>query len=214
MTGRGVVATPLCMHERVPLPLHRVVRHATLSSFLARSDRLWARPDQPRHRTEVAPHHAPLVSCNACGEDWRAEDRSLVGLWWTWDSHEVVVEGVGEHEFQKYFDKKSDQRVSLTPVASQGISSFMMSAGIGALSRSATRHLNNDTFMEHERSSVDISFDDFLEVKKLGEGTFGKVMLVRHKATGHGSPCTLPLYSCNLKPGGIFPSGWCTSFFL
>jgi len=96
----------------------------------------------------------------------------------------VVVEGVGEHEFQKYFDKKSDQRVSLTPVASQGISSFMMSAGIGALSRSATRHLNNDTFMEHERSSVDISFDDFLEVKKLGEGTFGKVMLVRHKATG------------------------------
>eukprot|EP00971_Amphidinium_carterae_P147911 2931916-Amphidinium_carterae.1 len=34
---------------------------------------------------------------------------------------------------------------------------------------------------------VTVKIDDFVEMRKLGEGTFGKVLLVSHKETGHCS---------------------------
>jgi len=68
-----------------------------------------------------------------------------------------------------------------------GISSFMLSAGLGALSQAFLSTIQED---EEEKGSTSgkpvakASFQDFVDVKKLGEGAFGKVNLVRHKGTG------------------------------
>ena len=95
------------------------------------------------------------------------------------------------------FFKKFDQRASLQSEA-QGrlsvdsptrprISSFLMSSGRGSLSRHAMQQLTGaDLECDQETGSnpVSVGLEDFVEIRKLGEGTFGKVLLVKQKATG------------------------------
>ncbi|CAE6963583.1 ATPK2 [Symbiodinium natans] len=70
-------------------------------------------------------------------------------------------------------------------VTNCGLSSFMLSAGLGAVSRFFLGSIAEDSdrgFNGSEGSSV--SLEDFAEMRMLGEGAFGKVVLVRHKETG------------------------------
>eukprot|EP00927_Polykrikos_kofoidii_P006458 TRINITY_DN12612_c0_g1_i1.p1 TRINITY_DN12612_c0_g1~~TRINITY_DN12612_c0_g1_i1.p1 ORF type:complete len:1050 (-),score=160.87 TRINITY_DN12612_c0_g1_i1:56-3205(-) len=67
-----------------------------------------------------------------------------------------------------------------------GISSFMLSAGMGAMSKAVMGSIREDSTpvaSGEEMSAHSVSFDDFTEVKKLGEGAFGKVLLVKHTAS-------------------------------
>lgn len=100
-------------------------------------------------------------------------------------------------EDEAAFFKKFDQRASLQSEA-QGrlsvdspscvrISSFLMSSGRGSLSRHAMQQLTGaDPECDQETGSnpVSVGLEDFVEIRKLGEGTFGKVLLVKQKATG------------------------------
>lgn len=71
-------------------------------------------------------------------------------------------------------------------VTNLGISSFMLSAGLGAVSRAFLGSIREEAEEGEvaEQPNVTASFDDFSEIKALGEGAFGKVLLVRQKATG------------------------------
>mmetsp|Transcript_82311 Transcript_82311/g.181027 ORF Transcript_82311/g.181027 Transcript_82311/m.181027 type:complete len:1150 (-) Transcript_82311:187-3636(-) len=74
-----------------------------------------------------------------------------------------------------------------TNVASCGLASFVLSAGLGALG-----FLNLQEEVEQQQQQggggegqpKQVSFDDFEEVRPLGEGAFGKVVLVQLKNTG------------------------------
>jgi len=67
-----------------------------------------------------------------------------------------------------------------SPVANCGISSFMLSAGLGALSRAFLKAIPEDEEAGVGTTADDTSFDDFSEIRKLGQGSFGTVLLVRH----------------------------------
>ncbi|CAJ1377471.1 unnamed protein product [Effrenium voratum] len=70
-------------------------------------------------------------------------------------------------------------------VTNCGLSSFMLSAGLGAVSRFFLGSIAEDAekgFNDSETPTV--SIEDFAEMRLLGEGAFGKVVLVRHKETG------------------------------
>jgi len=73
-----------------------------------------------------------------------------------------------------------------SPVTDCGISSFMLSAGLGALSRAFLESIREEDNGRcgHDDEVVKASFDDFTEITMLGQGAFGKVMLVRQKDTG------------------------------
>lgn len=63
----------------------------------------------------------------------------------------------------------------------------MMSAGLGTLSRAfltSIREEDDGTSAPAAGSGPTHGFDDFVEVRMLGEGAFGKVILVRHKDSG------------------------------
>merc|ERR1719401_1862775 len=57
---------------------------------------------------------------------------------------------------------------------------------MGALSRAFLNTIREDeeTANTTDAQQVKASFDDFIEVKPIGEGAFGKVILVRHRETG------------------------------
>eukprot|EP00927_Polykrikos_kofoidii_P065232 TRINITY_DN61016_c0_g1_i1.p1 TRINITY_DN61016_c0_g1~~TRINITY_DN61016_c0_g1_i1.p1 ORF type:complete len:1093 (-),score=162.06 TRINITY_DN61016_c0_g1_i1:87-3200(-) len=80
--------------------------------------------------------------------------------------------------------KKRDSALSGTT----GISSFMVTAGMGAMSKAVLTTIREDSSQaptqERSTNGADVSFDDFTEIKALGEGAFGKVLLVRHTASG------------------------------
>jgi len=75
-------------------------------------------------------------------------------------------------------------RASLA-VTNCGISSFMLSAGLGALSQAILTTIQEDADVcgAGDQPPVKVSFEDFVDVKRLGEGAFGKVNLVRHRET-------------------------------
>jgi len=76
-------------------------------------------------------------------------------------------------------------RTTTTSVTNCGISSFMLSAGLGALSRAFLNSINEDEESSaSDTNQVKASFDDFSEIKPIGEGAFGKVVLVRHRESG------------------------------
>lgn len=69
--------------------------------------------------------------------------------------------------------------------SSRGISSFMLSAGSGALSKCvqhSIQHLGQEETVA--TTDVSVNFEDFKEIRKLGGGAFGKVVLVQRKTTG------------------------------
>jgi serum/glucocorticoid-regulated kinase 2 len=91
------------------------------------------------------------------------------------------------------FIKRSGKKVGKTEedvTLSQGISSFMLTAGVGALSKALTRKAEEEEEEEALKgrdrplSLVTTTFEDFEEIRRLGEGTFGKVFLVKHRETG------------------------------
>lgn len=70
-------------------------------------------------------------------------------------------------------------------VTNCGLSSFMLSAGLGAVSKFFLGSIAEDAekyFNDSDAASSNI--EDFAEMRLLGAGAFGKVVLVRHKATG------------------------------
>ncbi|CAE7572759.1 ATPK1 [Symbiodinium necroappetens] len=70
-------------------------------------------------------------------------------------------------------------------VTNCGLSSFMLSAGLGAVSRFFLGSIAEDSDKGFNGSeSPSVSIEDFAEMRMLGEGAFGKVVLVRHKETG------------------------------
>lgn len=105
--------------------------------------------------------------------------------------HSVPLLTVKKSEEDEFLKRTNPQlmnsgRESLL-VTNCGISSFMLSAGLGALSRTmmnSIREEPDDAAGSAEYSSVRASFEDFTEIKMLGEGAFGKVLLVRQKETG------------------------------
>eukprot|EP00427_Karlodinium_veneficum_P000203 CAMPEP_0169150270 /NCGR_PEP_ID=MMETSP1015-20121227/50075_1 /TAXON_ID=342587 /ORGANISM="Karlodinium micrum, Strain CCMP2283" /LENGTH=824 /DNA_ID=CAMNT_0009219355 /DNA_START=482 /DNA_END=2954 /DNA_ORIENTATION=- len=67
-----------------------------------------------------------------------------------------------------------------------GVSSFMLSSGLGALSRvflNIIREEDCTDVVNSEASSETVSVNDFQLLQTLGKGSFGKVELVQHKAT-------------------------------
>jgi len=107
--------------------------------------------------------------------------------------HSVPLRSIGAAEEEAYL-KRSVSRSSVGsspqhqhPMSTHGygISSFMLSAGLGTMSRSLAAPIPEDSeFQEKPREYTHASFDDFTELKALGEGVFGKVALVKHKTTG------------------------------
>jgi len=74
----------------------------------------------------------------------------------------------------------------LANVQNVGLSTFMLSAGLGALSLAFTSKVieqNNDS-AAIDQPEVKTKLDDFTEIKAVGEGAFGKVVMVKHKETG------------------------------
>ncbi|CAE7663516.1 ATPK1 [Symbiodinium pilosum] len=70
-------------------------------------------------------------------------------------------------------------------VTNCGLSSFMLSAGLGAVSRFFLGSIAEDSDKGFNGSeATTVSIEDFAEMRMLGEGAFGKVVLVRHKETG------------------------------
>jgi hypothetical protein len=71
-----------------------------------------------------------------------------------------------------------------SPVTNCGISSFMLSAGMGALSRFVLYYIKeDDLYACVDMHQVKVSFEDFVEIKDVAEGAFGKVLLVKHRET-------------------------------
>jgi serine/threonine protein kinase len=72
------------------------------------------------------------------------------------------------------------------PVFNVGISSFLMSQGMGTISRALLPAIreDSDSVRFSKQISSKVKLDDFEEVRSLGAGAFGKVLLVRHKQTG------------------------------
>eukprot|EP00929_Paragymnodinium_shiwhaense_P007190 TRINITY_DN111128_c0_g1_i1.p1 TRINITY_DN111128_c0_g1~~TRINITY_DN111128_c0_g1_i1.p1 ORF type:complete len:1093 (+),score=252.92 TRINITY_DN111128_c0_g1_i1:76-3354(+) len=80
----------------------------------------------------------------------------------------------------------SGRRPSSMQITNCGISSFMLSAGMGALSKAILSSIREDGEMQvsaEPATAPKASLQDFVELRALGEGAFGKVLLVRHKAT-------------------------------
>jgi len=70
-------------------------------------------------------------------------------------------------------------------VTNCGLSSFMLSAGLGAVSKFFLGSIAEDAEKDfNESEAATSSIEDFAEMRLLGEGAFGKVVLVRHKETG------------------------------
>jgi serine/threonine protein kinase len=106
--------------------------------------------------------------------------------------HSVPLRSIGAAEEEAYLERSNSrssarsmkQQHTLSP-HSCGISSFMLSAGLGTMSRSLAVPIPEDNeFHEGPHEVSHTSFDDFTELKALGEGVFGKVALVKHKTTG------------------------------
>jgi hypothetical protein len=78
------------------------------------------------------------------------------------------------------------RRTPVSPVTNCGISSFMLSAGLGALSRAFLNSIkeDDDAVGIGDQPQVRATFDDFMEMKPIGEGAFGKVILVKHRESG------------------------------
>lgn len=71
-----------------------------------------------------------------------------------------------------------------TPLAvtNCGLSSFMLSAGLGAVSKFFLGSIAEDAEKDfNESEAATSSIEDFAEMRLLGEGAFGKVVLVKHK---------------------------------
>jgi len=79
----------------------------------------------------------------------------------------------------------TQRKAAATPVTNCGISSFMLSAGLGAVSRAFLNSIHeDDAYTTNDTNQVKASFEDFAELRPIGEGAFGKVMLVRHRESG------------------------------
>jgi len=80
-----------------------------------------------------------------------------------------------------------NSRINVTsPVTNCGISSFLLSAGKGSVSRAFLNFIkeDEDLYAGAETQHIKASFEDFTEVRRIGEGAFGKVLLVRRRETG------------------------------
>jgi hypothetical protein len=104
--------------------------------------------------------------------------------------HHVALKPISKEAEEKFLQNAgaiitTRSQIS-APVTNCGISSFMLSAGMGALSRNYLASVREDeeTVSTTDTQQVKASFDDFTEVKSIGEGAFGKVILVRHRETG------------------------------
>eukprot|EP00927_Polykrikos_kofoidii_P006459 TRINITY_DN12612_c0_g2_i1.p1 TRINITY_DN12612_c0_g2~~TRINITY_DN12612_c0_g2_i1.p1 ORF type:complete len:1006 (-),score=121.48 TRINITY_DN12612_c0_g2_i1:27-2975(-) len=77
---------------------------------------------------------------------------------------------------------------TMSPVGSVatncGISSFLLSAGTGAVGRSVMTYISAYASLGGETSTPSVTFDDFTEIETLGSGAYGKVHLVRQKSSG------------------------------
>jgi len=106
------------------------------------------------------------------------------------NQHEVVMLGLTPHEEKRLMGQKQAEAgfdgFSLANSGSVGLSTFMLSAGLGALSLAFTARVaeqNPDTATA-DQPDVKTKLDDFNEIKAVGEGAFGKVVMVKHKETG------------------------------
>lgn len=97
-----------------------------------------------------------------------------------------ISQDAEDHYFQRSETEKAVARNASSAVTKCGLSSFMLSAGMGAVSKaflSSVQENEVEKDTDIEVVEVKVKFDDFVEIKMLGEGAFGKVTLVRHKAT-------------------------------
>lgn len=101
----------------------------------------------------------------------------------------VPLVNVPQDVEDKYFQRTEMQKLAArnaSVVTSCGISSFMLSAGMGALSKAFLNSIQEDENASGQsagNSTAKAKFEDFLEIKKLGEGAFGKVTLVKYNQT-------------------------------
>lgn len=100
----------------------------------------------------------------------------------------VTMSPEAEEDFMKRTQTVGSISAKQAPpvVTNCGISSFMLSAGLGAVSRAflgSIKEDEEDVPGAEEQPSVKANVQDFEEEKLLGEGAFGKVFLVRHKAS-------------------------------
>jgi len=89
-----------------------------------------------------------------------------------------------EEAFMKSIGGKKVRRSSNIMTQNTDISSFMLTAGLGALSKAFVPTIHEDEEMNLEGPCVSETMEDFEEIKPLGEGAFGKVLLVKQKKTG------------------------------
>lgn len=94
-----------------------------------------------------------------------------------------VVQTIRLNHTQEMLLLKSAKKVAASiptyaNVMNCGLSSFVLSAGLGALGFLKSQA---DT---QESTQAGVSFDDFETIKELGSGAFGTVSLVRHTQTG------------------------------
>lgn len=100
-----------------------------------------------------------------------------------------MVSEAAEREFMnRHHVRGSSTESKMTvQITNCGISSFMLSAGMGAVSRAFLSTIEEESSTPAASSGGSVvkatSFEDFTELKLLGEGAFGKVLLVREKET-------------------------------
>eukprot|EP00932_Pfiesteria_piscicida_P003784 SRR837773.13692.p1 GENE.SRR837773.13692~~SRR837773.13692.p1 ORF type:complete len:276 (-),score=7.29 SRR837773.13692:28-855(-) len=84
----------------------------------------------------------------------------------------------GHHSMRSRATTSADNEVpSYANVMDCGLASFMLSIGLGALG------FLNQRADAQPRNSNDVKVDDFITIKELGAGAFGKVSLVKKKGT-------------------------------
>uniref|UniRef100_A0A7S0FFF7 Protein kinase domain-containing protein n=1 Tax=Pyrodinium bahamense TaxID=73915 RepID=A0A7S0FFF7_9DINO len=142
---------------------------------------------EPRADGDVPPGSPGCPADGASAEDssaWAAEVRHDA------QQYHVPLLTVGSDAEQELLRRTSHRAdaagQACLAVTNCGISSFMLSAGLGALSRTFLSSIREDSecCSPDGLPATQVSFEDFVDVKKLGEGAFGKVNLVRHKETG------------------------------
>jgi len=165
--------------------------HAIAELFKqAQDNRLEGRRD-PKKTIEMATQSSsragaaitPEISTLKTGEETEVDDP---------DGHEIPLMTMQPTEERRLMnrtgggDAVADAGFSLATATNVGLSTFMLSAGLGALSLAFTTRVveqNNDAIAV-DQPDVKTKLDDFAEIKAVGEGAFGKVVMVKHKETG------------------------------
>lgn len=109
--------------------------------------------------------------------------------------HEIPLMVMKPTEEKRFLQKQRRQGaggdaietgIALANAQNVGLSTFMLGAGLGALSLAFTSKIveQNEDNTAVDQPEAKAKLDDFTEIKPVGEGAFGKVVMVKHKETG------------------------------